>query len=75
VKTHPLLKPLGITALYVDEDNPVTNAPDSVCIVFSDGHALILNAIQQNEKYVGTEAVLWRDGGVVSVVSPVPAGA
>jgi hypothetical protein len=38
-----------------------------------DGHALVLNSIEQHGEYKGTEVVLWMDGGAVSVVSPVKA--
>lgn len=73
MRTHPLLQQLGIAGFYVDEENPVTHAPDSVCLVMKDGSALILNQIENGGTYQGTEAVLWKDGGVLSIVSPVRA--
>lgn len=73
MKSHPLLQQLGIESIYVDEVNPITNAPDSVCLILKDGHALILNSIEQHGKHQGTEVVLWKDRGVVSVIRAVDA--
>ena len=73
MKVHPLLQQLGIERIYIDEENPTTNAPDSVCIVLKDGHSLILNQIEKHGEYQGTEVVLWKDQGVVSIVNPVEA--
>ena len=74
MKTHPLLQQLGIENLYVDEENPVTHAPDSVCLILKDGHALVLNQIEKDGEYQGTEVVLWKDGEVVEVVNELPVG-
>jgi hypothetical protein len=71
VRTHPLLQHLGIEGFYVDEENPVTHAPDSVCLILRDGSALVLNQVENGGTYAGTEITLWKDGGVVSVVHPV----
>jgi hypothetical protein len=57
--------------MFVDEMNPITNAPDSLCLVMKDGTALVANAIEQHGKHQGTEVVLWKDGGVVSVICAV----
>jgi hypothetical protein len=38
-----------------------------------DGSTLVLNQIAHHGAYEGTEVVLWKDGAVVAVVSPVNA--
>ena len=57
----------------MDEENPVTHALDRVCLILKDGHALVLNQIENGGTYEGTEVVLWKDGEVVAVVNPVKA--